>query len=72
MRQYLQYALGAVKYARWITRERLMHWGTFWALLVLVLLAHNAVVIPQAVSQRWRFHQLLVGSPFGRRRAGPD
>jgi arabinofuranan 3-O-arabinosyltransferase len=46
MRQYLQYALGSVKYARWMTRERLMQWGTFWALLALVLLAHNAVALP--------------------------
>ena len=46
MRQYLQYALGTVKYAPWITRERLMQWGTFWALLALVLLAHNTVAFP--------------------------
>ena len=46
MRQYLQYPVDAVKYARWITRERLMQWGTFWALLAVVLLAHNAVAFP--------------------------
>ncbi len=46
MRQYLQYALGTVKWARWLTRERLMRWGAFWALLSVVLLAHNAIVNP--------------------------
>jgi Glycosyltransferase family 87 len=52
MRQYLQYALGAVKYARWITRDRLMQWGTFWALLAIVLLAHNAVAFPPSSVSR--------------------
>lgn len=52
MRQYLQYAFGTVKSARWITREGLMQWGTFSALLALVLLAHNAVAFaPSSVSR---------------------
>jgi hypothetical protein len=46
MRQYLQHAVDAVKYARWITRERLILWGTFWALLSVALLAHNTVAYP--------------------------
>jgi arabinofuranan 3-O-arabinosyltransferase len=46
MRQYLRYALGAVKYARWITRERLMQWGTFSALLAFLVLAYSAVAFP--------------------------
>jgi arabinofuranan 3-O-arabinosyltransferase len=46
MRQYLRYAMCAVKYARWITRERLMLWGTFSALLAFFVLAYSAVVFP--------------------------
>ena len=43
MRQYVRNAAGSVKYARWLTRERLIKWGTFWALLSLLLLASDLV-----------------------------
>jgi hypothetical protein len=52
MRQYLQYVMDTVKSAPWITRERLMQWGIFWALLVLVLLAHNALTFPASSVSR--------------------
>jgi hypothetical protein len=46
MRQYLQYAMCAIKCARWITRERLMQWGSFSALLAFFVLAYSAVALP--------------------------
>src|SRR5271170_2864240 len=42
MGQYLQNGFDALRYARWLTRERLVRWGSFCAFLTIGLLALDA------------------------------
>jgi hypothetical protein len=48
MRQFLEIAIDAVKYARWLTRERLLFWGIVCASLSIVLLTYDVVAHPMA------------------------
>jgi hypothetical protein len=51
MRHHLRLAERSVMDARWLTRNCLMRWGTFCALLSIVLLAHDSVAYPDARDQ---------------------
>lgn len=46
MPQLVQSAVDAVRYAHWLTRERLLRWGKVCAVLSIVLLAWDAAVHP--------------------------
>ena len=51
MHRFIQIVFEGIKSARWLTRARLISWGGGFALLSLLLLAHDVISFPTGVAE---------------------